>query len=197
MIGAAALLSAPAAADESHRGPPEVAADADWATRHLAEEHHISNFDAGAFFSLHDFDNRGFWDFEDIYATYGFKDESTKDIEDAKKDAAVNTVINMIDTNNDRLVSRKEWFQFVEAGKTLPDFGMGPGHHGDDEYEYEIHHWEKYHDENTKEEDLIHPEDIEHFRKHDELEAEAERILALSSRSIVAENIPDMFRVRR
>ena len=55
----------------------------------------------------------------------------------------------------------------------------------------------RYHDENTKEEDLIHPEDIEHFRKHDELEAEAERILALSSRSIVAENIPDMFRVRR
>lgn len=24
---------------------------------------------------------------------------------------------------------------------------LGPGHHGDDEYEYEIHHYEKYHDE--------------------------------------------------
>ena len=23
----------------------------------------------------------------------------------------------------------------------------GPGHHGDDEYEYEIHHFEKFHDE--------------------------------------------------
>ena len=30
----------------------------------------------------------------------------------------------------------------------------------------------RYHDENTKEEDLIHPEDIEHFRKHDEMEDE-------------------------
>ena len=52
----------------------------------------------------------------------------------------------------------------------------------------------RYHDENTKEEDLIHPEDIEHFRKHDELEAEEERIAALAKRSIVAENIPAMFR---
>lgn len=24
---------------------------------------------------------------------------------------------------------------------------LGPGHHGDDEYEYEIHHFEKFHDE--------------------------------------------------
>lgn len=24
---------------------------------------------------------------------------------------------------------------------------MGPGHHGEDEYEYEIHHFEKFHDE--------------------------------------------------
>lgn len=27
---------------------------------------------------------------------------------------------------------------------------------------YEIHHFEKYHDEYTTEEELIHPEDIEH-----------------------------------
>lgn len=32
-------------------------------------------------------------------------------------------------------------------------------------YEYELHHFEKYHDENTKEEDLNHPEDIAHFKK--------------------------------
>ena len=24
---------------------------------------------------------------------------------------------------------------------------LGPGHHGDDEYEYEIHHFEKFHGE--------------------------------------------------
>jgi hypothetical protein len=32
---------------------------------------------------------------------------------------------------------------FSNAGKELPDFGLGPGHHWDMEMEYEIHHWEK------------------------------------------------------
>lgn len=71
---------------------------------------------------------------------------------------------------------------------------MGPGHHGDDEYEYEIHHFEKYHDENTREEDLTHPEDIAHFKKHDHLEDEAERIEKLEGMAIVEENIPQKFR---
>jgi hypothetical protein len=43
-------------------------------------------------------------------------------------------------------------------------------------------------------EDLIHPEDIEHFRKHDELEDEANRVAALDKMAIVAQNIPDKFR---
>jgi hypothetical protein len=49
-------------------------------------------------------------------------------------------------------------------------------------------------DENTKEEDLIHPEDIEHFRLHDELEDEAERVAALDKLAIVEQNIPAKFR---
>lgn len=32
-----------------------------------------------------------------------------------------------------------------EANRTVCQ--TGPGHHGDDEYEYEIHHFEKFHDE--------------------------------------------------
>lgn len=52
----------------------------------------------------------------------------------------------------------------------------------------------RYHDENTKEEDLIHPEDIEHFKHHDELEDEAERQAALDKMPIVEENIPQKFR---
>ncbi|MDI1486585.1 MAG: hypothetical protein OHK93_005817 [Ramalina farinacea] len=70
----------------------------------------------------------------------------------------------------------------------------GPGHHGDDEYEYEIHHFEKFHDENTREEDLTHPEDIEHFRKHDEMDAAAERQEMLDRMQIVEQNIPQKFR---
>lgn len=60
--------------------------------------------------------------------------------------------------------------------------------------EYEIHHWELYHDENTKLEDLTHPEDIEHFRKHEEMEDEQERLELMKHRRIVEENIPDKFR---
>lgn len=52
----------------------------------------------------------------------------------------------------------------------------------------------RYHDENTKEEDLIHPEDIEHFRRHDELEDKAEKQAAEDKLSIVERNIPLKFR---
>jgi hypothetical protein len=52
----------------------------------------------------------------------------------------------------------------------------------------------RYHDENTKEEDLIHPEDIEHFKQHDELQDEAERIAKMDRLSIVEQNIPEKFR---
>lgn len=40
---------------------------------------------------------------------------------------------------------------------------------------------------------MIHPEDIEHFRLHDELEDEAERVAALDKLSIVEQNIPAKF----
>jgi hypothetical protein len=52
----------------------------------------------------------------------------------------------------------------------------------------------RYHDENTKIEDLIHPEDIEHFKRHDELEEEADRVAALDKMAIVEQNIPWKFR---
>ena len=51
----------------------------------------------------------------------------------------------------------------------------------------------RYHDENTKEEDLIHPEDIAHFREHDEHEDEQDRIAAMDRLSIVEKNIPQKF----
>jgi hypothetical protein len=92
------------------------------------------------------------------------------------------------------MVSFAEYTIGVAKGLTLPDFGLGPGHHGDDEYEYEIHHWEKYHDENTREEDLTHPEDIEHFRKHEQMEAQQERQEQMDPMAIVEANIPMKFR---
>jgi hypothetical protein len=91
-------------------------------------------------------------------------------------------------------VSYAEFTIASAKGVKLPDFGFGPGHHGDDEYEYEIHHWEKYHGEDTKMEDLTHPEDIEHFRLHEEEEAKEEEWERLRSLGIVEQNIPRKFR---
>ena len=46
----------------------------------------------------------------------------------------------------------------------------------------------------TKEEDLIHPEDIAHFAKHDREDEEEERLALLDQQAIVDANIPAMFR---
>jgi hypothetical protein len=101
-------------------------------------------------------------------------------------------VLKLFDPFNTGSVSRGEWMRRVTAGIKLPDFGHGPGHHGDMEYEYEIHHFEKYH-EDANEEDLTHPEDIEHFRKHDEAEMAEMRLEALERMAIVETNIPQKF----
>lgn len=101
----------------------------------------------------------------------------------------------MFDIDRDGSVSLSEFLQRDSEGKKLPDFGMGPGHHGDDEYEYEIHHWEKYHSgPDVKEEDLTHPEDIEHFRHHEEMEAAQEAWEKLELRGIIEKNIPDKYK---
>jgi hypothetical protein len=52
----------------------------------------------------------------------------------------------------------------------------------------------RYHDENTKLEDLTHPEDIAHFKKHEEMEAEEERREQFNKQSIIEANIPAKFR---
>ncbi|KAA6407785.1 MAG: secretory pathway [Lasallia pustulata] len=162
-----------------------------WATRHMIEEHHIGTFDPGSFFSLHDYDSNGAWTPDEVRRTYGLDDESTKDVSAEKREEVTREVYRLFDTNHDGLIEKDE---YVRSREVLPDFGLGPGHHGDDEYEYEIHHFEKFHDENTREEDLTHPEDIAHFRKHD-LEADAEeRQEQLDRMPIVEQNIPQKFR---
>lgn len=74
---------------------------------------------------------------------YGLKHESTKHFDDMHKNAAISNTINMMDSDNDGVVTKEEWLAFIAAGGELPDLGMGPGHHGDDEYEYELHHWDQ------------------------------------------------------
>ncbi|KAK3387571.1 hypothetical protein B0H63DRAFT_160331 [Podospora didyma] len=174
---------------------PIVGENASWMEKHMAEEHHAAGFDAASFFALHDFDANGKWEGLEILRTYGLMDDSNKHVTQERRDDIVREILGLLDADHDGSVSRDEFVDFIDQqGKTLPDVGTGPGHHGDDEYEYEIHHWEKYHDENTKLEDLTHPEDIAHFKKHEEMEAEEERLEDLNKRMIVEENIPAKFR---
>lgn len=126
--------------------------------------------------------------------TYGLMDESNKAVTLARREEIARELLALLDQDGDSEVSAAEWRDFMDAGRTLPDVGTGPGHHGDDEYEYEIHHWEKYHGEDTKLEDLTHPEDIEHFRKHEQMEEEQERLEAMERQPVVVDNIPLKFR---
>lgn len=196
----------------AHSQKPVVDANADWMTKHmagmlsfyppkipiliqfLAEEHHVQGWDADSFFTLHDYNGDGWWQAAEMMRTYGLFDESNKGMADKRKEEVRDILLGLLDKDSDSSVSRQEWVDFIKSGKTLPDLNTGPGHHGDDEYEYEIHHWEKYHDDNTKLEDLTHPEDIEHFKKHDEMEDAQDRLEAMQKLSIVEANIPQKFR---
>ncbi|KAI1438976.1 putative secretory pathway protein Ssp120 [Xylaria sp. CBS 124048] len=178
----------------AHEQMPIVPENANWMTKHMAEEHHIVEFDLSSFFGLHDFNGNGRWEPDEMLRTYGLMDQSNKDVPESKRDEYKRQLLQLLDGNRDGSVTYDEFAALFARGGTLPDLGTGPGHHGDDEYEYEIHHWEKYHDENTPFEELNHPEDIEHFRKHDEMEAAEERLEALDRMPIVHENIPAKFR---
>jgi hypothetical protein len=109
----------------------------------VAEEHHITIFDPNSFFTLHDYDENGHWDEEEVLKTYGMMDESALNVTKESRDKIVVDVFALIDKDQNRQISREEWIRFSAQGGILPDFGLGPGHHGDDEYEYEIHHWER------------------------------------------------------
>ncbi|EME78792.1 uncharacterized protein MYCFIDRAFT_157523 [Pseudocercospora fijiensis CIRAD86] len=180
--------------NHAHEQAPIVDANADWATKHMAEEHHIQSFDAASFFNLHDYNSNNEWTVEDLMKTYGGMDKSTNHISQEDKEKAIQKVIEIFDRDKSGTISFAEYTMGEAQGLKLPDIGWGPGHHGDDEYEYEIHHFEKYHDENTKEEDLIHPEDIEHFRMHDEMEAAQEKQERMDKMAIIEANIPSKFR---
>ncbi|KAJ5127807.1 hypothetical protein N7448_008586 [Penicillium atrosanguineum] len=192
VAGVLAIGSGLANAHGSHSSdqPPSD----DWATRHMMEEHHIESFDAGSFFLLHDYDSSGSWSVDEVRKTYGLDDESNNGVSESSKQAAVRTVFDLFDASHTGFITREAWMKAIADGVRLPDLGYGPGHHGDMEYEYEIHHFEKFHGDDAKEEDLTHPQDIEHFRRHDEMEAAEMRLEKLETMQIVEVNIPQKFR---
>lgn len=124
-LGLLTLLTfLPTAFCHGHQVP--ISDDADWATRHMAEEHHIANLDPSAFFTLHDYDSSGQWSPDEIRRTYGLDDESAKNVPQEKKTSAVQEVVQLFDKDGDGAISRDEWMVgWVKEGKRLPDLGVG------------------------------------------------------------------------
>lgn len=160
---------------------------------HIAEEHHIGNFDAPSFFQLHDYDGSGAWTANEVRQTYGMDDSSNRGRLENDKQAGVRAVFALFDPGATGVITRDDFVRGIRAGKRLPDLGFGPGHHGDIEYEYEIHHFEKYHAGGATEEELNHKEDLDHFEEHDRMEDQQIALAQLESMAIVEANIPAKF----
>jgi len=155
-----------------------------YAIRHMASEHHIDQFDLESFFQLHDLNRDGTWDREEIEAIYGvhhvYSQKTSKDeIEHQKKaDLVVDTVLKLVDSNKDGVITPEE---FSAAGlKGLPNFDDigAEGHHYDVESEFFLHHEEQFHGtpDTQTDESYVHAEDLEHFAAHEGIELkEAER----------------------
>ncbi|KAG2050605.1 precursor to secretory protein Ssp120 [Suillus hirtellus] len=159
-------------------------ANADYAIRHMATEHHIDSFDMESFFQLHDLNRDGVWDREEIEAIYGvhhvYSQKKSKDeIEHQKKaDQVADTVLKLLDKDGDGKVTPEEFTAVGLSG--LPSFDDigAEGHHYDVESEFFLHHEEQYHStpETQTDASYTHPEDLEHFSQHAAIEREeAER----------------------
>ena len=89
-----------------------------------AEEHHIGNFDAGAFFQLHDFDESGGWTPDEVRRFYGLNDESNANVSAEKKEEVTRVVYRDFDRDHNGVIERSEWIEAIASGLRLPDFGV-------------------------------------------------------------------------
>ncbi|KAI0375500.1 hypothetical protein BV20DRAFT_986249 [Pilatotrama ljubarskyi] len=204
LLAALAFLASlrSAAAHSGHDGHKEGETVQQYALRHMATEHHIDTFDVPSFFQLHDLNRDKVWDKEEIEAVYGvhhvYSQKKSKDeIEHQKKaDHIVQEVLKRLDKNGDGKITLEE-FQAVGLDG-LPNFDdLGAeGHHYDVESEFFLHHEEQFHStpETQTDESYTHPEDLEHFAHHEQIEQEeAEReakFQGVSVEEVIAQHEP-------
>ncbi|KAI0361080.1 hypothetical protein OH77DRAFT_1417277 [Trametes cingulata] len=191
-----------AAAHGGHDGHKEGETVQQYALRHMATEHHIDTFDVPSFFQLHDLNRDKVWDKEEIEAVYGvhhvYSQKKSKDeIEHQKKaDHIVQEVLKRLDKNGDGKITLEEFEAVGLDG--LPNFDdLGAeGHHYDVESEFFLHHEEQFHStpETQTDESYTHPEDLEHFAHHEQIEREeAEReakFQGVSVEEVIAQHEP-------
>ncbi|KAF5383366.1 hypothetical protein D9757_008408 [Collybiopsis confluens] len=177
------LLSfASAHAGHENSGPKAGETIQQYARRHRSNN--SDAFDLPSFHQLHDLNRNGFWERDEIEAIYGVhhvysQKKSTDEAEHQKKaDHITSEVLRLLDADKDGRVSIPEFEKVGLDG--LPNFDhMGAeGHHYDVESEFFLHHEEEFHStpETQTDESYNHPEDIEHFAMHEQIERkEAEK----------------------
>ena len=124
-----------------------------WEEWHMKSEHGLDDYDADSVFQLHLSSKKDALTRKDILNMYGLlrtevvgsgdgmgSHDESEGITDATKEEIIDKVLSMCDYNKDGEITLDEWRRFSKNGDRLPDMGVGVGHHGDFEYEYEIHH---------------------------------------------------------
>ncbi|KTW28837.1 hypothetical protein T552_01466 [Pneumocystis carinii B80] len=139
--------------------------DRNWMDYHMKNEHKIESYDLEMFFYLHDINFDGYWNAKDFRYIYGLDNE---DLTEKQKIYLEEEVLSYVDKDGDGIVTLEEFKKFINEGNKLPGLDMGyDGHHEDFETEFNIHHIEVHH--TSSNENLRHYEDIEHFKKHNEI----------------------------
>jgi hypothetical protein len=87
LLRRAGILCAAASLVASHGSHESSGNTADsWAEWHMAEEHHLTGFDAPSFFTLHDFNSDGSWTPDEVRRMYGLDNDSLRDTPTETKD---------------------------------------------------------------------------------------------------------------
>lgn len=105
--------------------PPSPPNHQTWAEKHLEQEHHINNFDPGAFFTLHDFDSSNTWTRDEVIRFYGLSQPDTiNTVSEDTKSHVWRTILDSMDDDHNGEISMEEFLKFSSGGNTLPDFGV-------------------------------------------------------------------------
>ncbi|KAL6938153.1 hypothetical protein ACO0RG_004693 [Hanseniaspora osmophila] len=164
--------------------PPEGMEWQDW---HMLQEHQLESYSPETFFALHDISKKGYFDSKDILTMYGLnrdevigsgdgmgKHDESEAVDPELADRVVKFIFKLFDIDDNDKITKQEFLNIAERGTKFPDLGVGVGHHGDFELEYEFHHWNEYHKDEDPDVKNVHREDIEHDLLHHEHEIEHE-----------------------
>ena len=162
-------------------------------THGLAEEHHINSLDDDTFFKLHDFHSTGLWSPDEIKRLYGLYNRSNLHVSNDQKNEVVKEVPTLFDADHSDTITYAEFTIAYAKGVKLPIWGLGRDTMALTSMNMRFTIGRSISGLDVKVEDLIRPEDIEHFKWHEEEERRQEGWEAAKAKGIIDSNIPRKF----